>query len=182
MLAGNQAEQTIAVNPTDTRNIVVLANTAAGLLRGLTFNGGRPWKHRTLTDACCDPSLAFDGYGNLFMSYLYSSFPDAVPVKLSVDGGKTFTLIGNAGGAGSLPAVPHATRGGGFADQPSIVAGGGVVWVTYTAGDSHVVAAGAPVRPGSGRWARCSRARRSQASTASATTATSPSGRTGRSW
>jgi hypothetical protein len=98
-----------------------------------------------ISDACCDPSLSFDEFGNLFMTYIYGTFPDFVPVKLSVDGGKTFTLVGNADGRGALPSVPHATRGGGFADQPSITAGAGSVWVTYTAGDSHIIAAGAPV-------------------------------------
>ena len=83
---GNQSEQTIAVNPTNTKNIVVLANSAGGLIETYTFDGGKTWKHQTISDACCDPSLAFDGYGNLFMSYLYGSLPDDVPVKLSVDG------------------------------------------------------------------------------------------------
>ena len=62
--------------------------------------------------------------------------------EASVDGGKTFTLVGNADGRGALPAAPHATRGGGFADQPTITSGARSVWVTYTAGDSHIIAAG----------------------------------------
>src|SRR5439155_8194071 len=38
------------------------------------------------------------------------------------------------------------TRGrAGIADQPSIAAGAGSVWVTYTAGNGTIVASGAPV-------------------------------------
>jgi hypothetical protein len=149
-LVGNQAEQTVAVNPTNRKNIVVLANSAGGLFEGYTFDGGATWTSQTISDACCDPSLAFDGFGNLFMSYLYGSLPDDVPVKVSTDGGKTFTLVGNASARGDLGAVPHVGRGAaggraGFADQPSITAGAGAVWVSYTAGDGHIVAAGATV-------------------------------------
>ena len=46
----------------------------------------RPRRGDQLGDACCDPSLSFDQYGNLFMTYLYQ-VEDEVPIALSTDGG-----------------------------------------------------------------------------------------------
>ncbi len=146
-LTGNQAEQTVAVDPTNTHNIVTLANAPGGLLESWSHDSGKTWSQHTFSDACCDPSLSFDEFGNLFMAYLYSSLPDSVPVFLSTDDGESFTLLGSvsARSAHERKAGPH--RGGGFADQPTISTGAGSVWVTYTTtGDSHVVAAGAKVR------------------------------------
>src|SRR5512141_1358834 len=101
---GNQAEQTVAVNPTNPANIVVISNDPSpgpGLFESITFDGGTTWTTRQIATgadelgaACCDPSLAFDGYGNLFFTYLLSSLPDGIPVALSTDGGRHFTTLG----------------------------------------------------------------------------------------
>src|SRR5712664_4266662 len=95
----NESEQAIAVNPTNPNNIVVVTNVGhreatltAGMFEGVSFDGGATWtthligNNDNLGDACCDPSLSFDEYGNLFMSYLYET-ENAVPVALSTDGG-----------------------------------------------------------------------------------------------
>lgn len=153
---GNQSEQTVAVNPTNPANIVVISNDPSpgpGLFESVSFNGGATWNTRQIAAgadelgaACCDPSLAFDGFGNLFFTYLLSSLPDAIPVALSTDGGlhfATFALVPAKGSGNSDP-----TKGsvkGSFADQPSITTGAGTVWVTVTAGSGAIVAAGAKV-------------------------------------
>src|SRR5512142_1591945 len=79
----NESEESIAVNPTNPNNIVIVTNVGhreagltAGMLKAVSFDGGNTWttsligNHDNLGDACCDPSLSFDEYGNLFMTYL----------------------------------------------------------------------------------------------------------------
>src|SRR5215472_13187395 len=90
----NASEEAIAVNPTNPDNIVTVTNVghreaglAAGMFEGVSFDGGKTWTTRLIAlgagdplgDACCDPSLSFDQYGNLFMTYLYE-VEDQVPV------------------------------------------------------------------------------------------------------
>src|SRR5713101_8019625 len=80
----NEAEEAIAVNPTNPNNIVIFTNVAhkeaglsAGMFLAVSFDGGATWTTRlvgnndNLGDACCDPSLSFDEFGNLFVTYLY---------------------------------------------------------------------------------------------------------------
>jgi hypothetical protein len=130
---GNDAEEAIAVNPTNPQNIVVVwdqgrasAIPSAGMFAGVSFDGGRTWTRRLignnddLGDACCDPSLAFDAYGNVFLSYTYNS-EDTLPVALSTDGGVSFHLIANLSGIRSV-------------DQPTITADHGEVWVVANIG------------------------------------------------
>src|SRR5260370_6197367 len=78
---GNESEETVAVNPTNPRNIVIVTNVdhpAAGLFEGVSFDGGATWTKKligdndNLGDAGCDPSLSVDNYGTLFMTYLYN--------------------------------------------------------------------------------------------------------------
>ena len=91
---GNESEEAIAVNPTNPKNIVIFTNIAEGvngMFLAVTFDGGRIWNRRivgegndVLGDTCCDPSLSFDEYGNLFMTYLFN-VENTVPVALSTD-------------------------------------------------------------------------------------------------
>ena len=167
--SGNQAEQTVAVNPTNPDNIVIVSNDPSpgpGLFEAYSMDGGASWVTRQIaTDddgvlgaGCCDPSLAFDEFGNLFFTYLLSSFPNAIPVYLSTDGGVHFASVGDvpAKGKGNAFGGPGKHEKGGddasdeqergsFADQPTITTGAGSVWVTVTAGSGHVIAAGAKV-------------------------------------
>src|SRR5262249_24598102 len=83
----------------------------------------------TLPMACCDPQATFDNFGNLFLTYL-SDF--GVAIAKSSDGGKSFTLA---------KLIVDAN-----ADQPSIAAGAGSVWVSYQDGKGRIVAAGAAVQ------------------------------------
>jgi hypothetical protein len=146
----NESEEAIAVNPANPDNIVTVTNIGhaeagltAGMFEGVSFDGGKTWTTKLiglgagdpLRDACCDPSLSFDKYGNLFLTYLYET-EDQVPVALSTDGGLTFRVIANISKAG-LPAkkAKGDTRGlFRFVDQPTITAAQGEVWIVFNAG------------------------------------------------
>jgi hypothetical protein len=145
----NESEAAIAVNPTNPNNIVMVSNVGhreagltAGMLEAVSFDGGATWTRHLvgnnddLGDACCDPSLSFDRYGNLFLTYLYQT-ENSVPVALSTDGGLTFSVIANI----TAPAKGTPTKASGdnrglfrFVDQPTITAGSGEVWVVFNAG------------------------------------------------
>jgi hypothetical protein len=169
VMTGNEAEDAIAVNPTDPDNIVamsVLPGAAIGIFEGASFDGGQTWVRQVIGDddelgnICCDQQLAWDEFGNLWMVYLDES-PN-VPIALSTDGGLTFTKVAEV-----VPTKPKGsrapknpgskgldireeeeggTKGVSSADQPSIAAGAGSVWVSYTSYPAVVIqAAGAPV-------------------------------------
>ena len=155
----NESEEAVAVNPTNRNNIVVFTNvghTEAGLTAGMflavSFDGGNTWARRlvgdndNLGDACCDPSLSFDEYGNLFMTYLYE-VENVVPIALSTDGGLTFNVIANVARPAKLNGSKRSGDGRGlfrFVDQPTITAARGEVWVMFNAG-GPMFATGAPV-------------------------------------
>ncbi len=150
---GNEAEEAVAVNPTNPRNIVIVTNTGdpgPGMFAAVSFDGGQTWARRiigiddSLGDACCDPSLSFDEFGNLFLTYLYQTAESVVPVALSTDGGLSFSRIANI-------AKPAGFKRGGsekglfrFVDQPTITAARGEVWLVFNVG-GPMFATGAPV-------------------------------------
>src|SRR5438445_3385703 len=152
-MPGNQDEQSIAVNPTNPLNIVAMsnldagsANLFAGLMESYTFDGGRTWTSRVIATrfdgmklACCDNTVAFDSYGNLFLSYLLDRpQPGTVPIYLSTDGGLTFKLIHTVkptpGQSAAGPVGPSKLLGAtdASADQQTVTTGAGSVWVTYS--------------------------------------------------
>jgi hypothetical protein len=158
----NESEEAIAINPTNPNNIVIVTNIGhleagltAGMFKAVSFDGGSTWTRTliglgtagdALGDACCDPTLSFDEFGNLFMSYLYQT-ENAVPVALSTDGGLTFSLVANI----VAPPSGTPTKSNGdnrglfrFVDQPTITAGRGEVWVIFNGG-GPLFATGAPV-------------------------------------
>jgi hypothetical protein len=149
----NESEETIAVNPTNPQNIVEVSNVdfpAAGLLEGVSFDGGKTWTTRLIADnddlgdACCDPSLSFDRYGNLFLTYLFN-VEDTLPVALSTDGGLSFHLIANIPGIAKRNGKGSGEKGlFRFVDQPTITSGEGEVWVVVNVG-GPMGAFGAPV-------------------------------------
>lgn len=139
-MSGNEAEDAIAVNPTNPSNVVAMStlpDVVAGLAVGVSFNDGQTWARRVigaagdpLGEICCDQQLAWDRFGNLWMTYLVNTSGD-VFVALSTDGGLTFTKVADI-----------ATNG----DQPSIAAGSNSVWVSYTrTPGKQIQAIGAPV-------------------------------------
>src|SRR5437667_4402872 len=153
-LSNNESEETIAVNPTNRNNIVIVTNVvvpAAGMFAAVSLDGGSSWATRIIGNndnlgaACCDPSLSFDEFGNLFLTYLFN-VGNTVPVALSTDGGLSFNIIANiAKPAGSSTQTSSERRGlFRFVDQPTIAAGKGEVWVVFNGG-GPIVASGAPV-------------------------------------
>src|ERR671930_2732687 len=125
-MLGNEAEHAIAVNPTNPANAVAMStlpDVVAGLAVGVTNDGGATWQRRVigaagdpLGEICCDEQLAWDRFGNLWMTYLVNTSGDVL-VALSTDGGTSFTKVADV-----------ATNG----DQPSIAVGRNSVWVSYT--------------------------------------------------
>src|SRR5437899_2055631 len=116
----NESEESIAVNPTNPKNIVEVSNVDfpdAGMLEGVSFDGGKTWTTKligsndNLGDACCDPSLSFDSYGNLFLTYLFN-VEDTLPIALSTDGGLSFNVIAK------IPGI--AKRNGKGADEKGL--------------------------------------------------------------
>src|SRR5262249_40866718 len=140
----NESEEAIAVNPTNPNNIVEVSNVdfpAAGMLEGVSFDGGKTWTTKligdndNLGDACCDPSLSFDQYGNLFLAYLFN-VEETLPIALSTDGGLTFNVIANISGIAKRNESGSEKAKGlfRFVDQPTITAGEGEVWVVVNVG------------------------------------------------
>src|SRR5213592_5098250 len=126
-MPGNEAEDAIAVNPTNPSNVVAMStlpDVVAGLAVGVSFNDGQTWTRRVIGTAgdplgeiCCDQQLAWDRFGNLWMTYLVNTNGDVL-VALSTDGGSSFTKVADL-----------QTK---FGDQPSIAVGQNSVWISYT--------------------------------------------------
>ncbi len=157
-LPGSQAEVTIAVNPTNTQNVVAVANgaTAAGEAQFIanSFDGGLTWAIRVLTftqdtigtaanSDRFDAAVAFDKFGNLHVVYMArvttaTTADSAIIYATSADGGITFaTQILNP----LSPAVdkPWLATGPDAANPANEV-----VYVTYQAA-AGLVARGATV-------------------------------------
>ena len=132
---GDDNECAIAKNPTNPQQLFVLCNTStAGLFAARSTNGGATWIYpdpadKTIADgdagqgisACCDPSLAWDSFGNLYVSYLGAS-PISVETLLSTDGGATFT---------QLPTIDVSGNDQQTVVTADIAGGGHVVWVVW---------------------------------------------------
>jgi hypothetical protein len=154
---GNESEEAIAVNPTNPDNIVIVTNIAegrTGLFKAVSFDGGATWARSIIADtehhpddplgdSCCDPSLAFDQYGNLFLSYLFNvEIP--VPIALSTDGGVTFTPLASIAKPDKITGTGDRQGTFRFTDQETIVTGEGSVWLVVNGG-GPIVATGARV-------------------------------------
>ena len=92
---GNEAEDAIAINPVNPSNIVTMAtlpDVVSGLFEGVSFDGRKTSARRVigagapLGEICCDEQLAWDRYGNLWMTYLVNTNGDVL-VAVSTDGG-----------------------------------------------------------------------------------------------
>lgn len=138
---GNDSECSIAKNPASTGQLfVVCMTTGAGFFAARSLDNGVSWDlgdstSKTIANgtppeiplAYADPSVAWDSFGNLFLTYLGQ---DATGVKkivtlLSTDGGLTFNVP---------PLIDHP----GSVDHPKIVAADTskagepvVVWVVW---------------------------------------------------
>jgi hypothetical protein len=152
----NQTETAIAVNPTNPNQVFLSSNEGdanerdplegpgdpipgTGMFVATSADAGLTWTRDVIADgtdpfplACCDPSAAFDQFGNLFYIYLGVRTPPDPPglnivVMLSTDGGTTFAVHTVFNGFGNLGGVdrPEVTVG------PSNVPGQDAVWVSY---------------------------------------------------
>ena len=145
---GHDAECAIAQNPTNKGQLFALCNTGSGFGPGLfaarSTDGGVTWVYpggstETIANgstnpflgpvACCDPSLAWDSFGNLFITYLDSAVKNVVTL-LSTDGGQTFSTL--------------AAFGPATVDQPTVTAGAGAVWIAWNQ-SGYMVASGTQV-------------------------------------
>lgn len=141
---GHHSEPAIAINPNNPKNYVAGCNSPAGtVLVMVSQDSGATWKSRILgtgtggdglPKSFCDPSIAFDRFGNCFFVYL--THTSCVLVRSS-DGGVTF---GN----------PVVIAGPGT-DQPTVATGPGLtaatasVWTTFHNGSGAISARGAVV-------------------------------------
>jgi hypothetical protein len=156
---GNEAEDAIAVNPTNPANVVTMStlpDAISGLFEGVSFNGGKTWTRRVigagdaLGDICCDEQLAWDRFGNLWMTYLLNFPNNNVFVALSTDGGLSFSKVaeivpttptGSRAPSKSAAKRLHTNNPNIYGDQPSISVGANSVWVSYTSVPSEVIQA-----------------------------------------
>ena len=148
----NQNEGTIAIDPTNPARMfaaAVMDDMETGPLDppvndNSTFtawstDAGATWTAQLIGTgddgfavACCDPSAAWDEFGNLFYAYLGTNpitFSRSIEILLSTDGGQTFRNVYSFSGR---------------SDQPTVVVGEGMVWVNFETGNRQV-AAGARV-------------------------------------
>ena len=129
---GDQSEEAIAANPANPQQVFLASNeidgnsgtsaARAGLFTATSNDGGSTWATHIIATgshglpvACCDPSVAWDAYGNLFLAYLRSDTNHA-ELLMSTDSGATFTEVRQFPGTG---------------DQPTVIAGHGSVWVAF---------------------------------------------------
>jgi hypothetical protein len=128
-MANYQNECAIAKNPTNKMQLFALCNNSTGgLFAARSTTLGATWVYpdpsKTIANgtaglgplACCDPTLAWDNFGNLFIGYLGNN--NTVEIILSTDGGQTFTNL--------LTINPGVS-----VDQPTVAAGSGQVWVVW---------------------------------------------------
>lgn len=133
-LKGDDAEGTIAINPTKPDEIFVAVNRFTARR---STNGGKTWSKAGsgVSTTCCDNATAWDDFGNLFLVNLnlLSNFPfvDQAPLYVSTNGGQKFKKLT------VLNADPDV-------DQPTVKAGAGAVWATWDEAGT-IMASGAPV-------------------------------------
>jgi hypothetical protein len=117
--ADNQAETSVAIDPTNPNRVFVMSNdlsVAEGMIASYSIDGGATWVSRIIADGSDglplsggDPGAVFDKFGNLWISSLDDS-NNGVTIARSTDGGKSFTPFTTI-----LP--------GAGVDQPTIVTG-----------------------------------------------------------
>ena len=149
-LAGSEGEPAIAVNPANPLNLFVAYphcsdcrySSGFQVYAARSVDAGATWSSSSLPDSTCDPSVAFDAFGNLFVSYIPSLGVSNVVVLISTDGGASFSTQTVFSDGGALLDQPTITTGPGGSVAPSSV------WITFSddaPSARDVVASGAPV-------------------------------------
>lgn len=145
-MSNEQNECSIVKNPTNKAQLFAACNNhIAGLFAARSIDGGATWIYpdpsKTIANgvtpalgpaACCDPTLAWDTFGNLFITYVDwdGGLTDHIVTLLSTDAGVTFSTLASFGPASI--------------DQPTIAADAGQVWIVWNQSGA-MVARGAPV-------------------------------------
>jgi hypothetical protein len=157
----NQAETTVAINPTNPDNIAIASNTEGGfaLFEAYSFDGGASWHPQLVADgdddlgfACCDPSMAFDQFGNLFLGYLdrsaHGGNVKSTQIAVSIDGGRSFRFLQSVELGDKHKIRPADKTGGPSIDQPTVATGHRSVWVSVKQFNKRqlLIASGAAVR------------------------------------
>ena len=136
--AGNNAEETIAINPKDPLNLFV--DDTWSVVGRYSLDGGVTWSNSDVSALGAsdgDVSSAFDDFGNLFLVQFSSVTTLQVVIGLSTNGGASFSLL-----------YETATKKN---DQPTIVTGPsstpgqGSVWISYTDRNNNLEVQGATV-------------------------------------
>jgi len=169
----NQSEAAVAASPLDPNDVAIASNVqhGYGIFVAVSHDAGATWSRDVIGDAdafgraCCDPTIAWDRLGNLFLSWLgYGKlrYPTVVPVLLSTDAGDDWSLLTRIKPPASVPAsatldvrAPLASEGGpkddeedrgpGFLDQPTITTGASSLWAIWN-NEGQMQAVGARVR------------------------------------
>ncbi|MDZ4811543.1 MAG: thermonuclease family protein [Pseudomonadota bacterium] len=142
--SGDDNECAVVIDPTNTQRLFQSCNTSsAGLFAAFSSDGGLTWGYpdpadKTIADgdpgqgqnSCCDPTLAWDRFGNLYVTYINGSL-DAIVTLLSTNGGSTFSEIGSFAGSVDQPTIVAAS-----------VAANAAVWVVWNQ-DGDIVSRGA---------------------------------------
>ncbi len=140
------------------------------MVLGVSDDGGLSWKvsifarHDRFGTACCDPSISWDGFGNLFITWLRFDNAGAISLAVSTDDGATFEMVkvfqpnppklgsetarGDDGDEGEKPGGEERPRRRSpkntIVDQPTVTTGAGSIWVTWN-NNGVMQAAGARV-------------------------------------
>jgi uncharacterized protein (TIGR03437 family) len=146
-LLRTQSEATIAVDPKNPSRLFAASNGSDKLFAAYSTDGGVTWTYTDPSDgfiadgndnlprACCDPSAAFDEFGNLFLTYMNNA-RDQVVILISTNGGQNFSSLAAFAGTDQ----PTVATGPG--DEP----GKGSAWVVYqNQGGAAIEARGARV-------------------------------------
>ncbi|HJX07925.1 MAG TPA: sialidase family protein [Actinomycetota bacterium] len=169
----NQSEAAVAASPLHPNDVAIASNLqhGFGVLVSVSHDGGATWAHEVLGDAdafgraCCDPTIAWDRFGDLFVSWLgYGKlrYPTVVPVLLSTDAGDTWSLLTRIKPPAAVRRRPtigvraplasargpkdgEEDRGPGFLDQPTITTGANSLWAIWN-NEGQMQAVGAPIR------------------------------------
>jgi hypothetical protein len=145
-LAGDETEPAIAIDPSNPARMFASADYGLhgnGLFAAYSSDAGATWNKTDVSDgkiaqggsgdlpaACCNSSVAFDQFGNLYLTYLEANTGKVV-LAISTDGGRSFGTN-----------VIHFSGTNNDTDQPTVIAGPGSngaaasVWVLYI---NHVV-------------------------------------------
>jgi len=146
---GDDNECAVSINPVNKNQVFAFCNTGGpGLFATRSTDGGATWifpdpADKTIADgdagqgpaACCDPTSAWDTFGNLYLTYIDSGIGNIVTI-LSTDGGATFTNLASFAGSVDQPTVVAANTSAAGAPV--------AVWVVWNQ-SGQMVARGAAV-------------------------------------